>query len=73
MAEFLKRLVMHREDAATRLPHLEWADVRTLLYGGVYMYPRDSKMVNGKLRLLYEASPMAMTVTPPSFFARSPR
>lgn len=33
MAEFLKRLVMHREDAATRLPHLEWADVRTLLYG----------------------------------------
>ena len=39
------------------------ADVhRTLLYGGVYMYPRDSKMMNGKLRLLYEAAPMAMIV-----------
>ncbi len=33
MAEFLKRLVMHREDGATRLPNLEWSDVRTLLYG----------------------------------------
>jgi fructose-1,6-bisphosphatase I len=39
------------------------ADVhRTLLYGGVYMYPRDNKMVNGKLRLLYEAAPMAMII-----------
>jgi len=33
LAEFLKRLVMHREDAATRLPGIQWADVRTLLYG----------------------------------------
>jgi len=33
LAEFLKRLVMHREDAATRLPGLQWGDVRTLLYG----------------------------------------
>lgn len=33
MAEFLKRLVMHREDGATRVPHLEWSDVRTMLYG----------------------------------------
>lgn len=33
MAEFLKRLVMHREDASTRLPNLEWADARTLFYG----------------------------------------
>lgn len=39
------------------------ADVhRTLLYGGVYMYPRDSKMKQGKLRLLYEASPLAMII-----------
>ena len=39
------------------------ADVhRTLLYGGVYMYPGDSKMKRGKLRLLYEASPLAMIV-----------
>lgn len=33
LAEFLKRLVMHREDAATRLPGLQWADVQTLFYG----------------------------------------
>lgn len=31
------------------------ADVhRTLLYGGVFMYPADSKAKSGKLRLLYE-------------------
>lgn len=31
------------------------ADVhRTLLYGGVFMYPADSKSKSGKLRLLYE-------------------
>ena len=33
LAEFLKRLVMHREDATTRLPGMQWADVATLLYG----------------------------------------
>jgi len=33
---------------------------RTLLYGGIFAYPADSKSKNGKLRLLYEASPMAM-------------
>jgi fructose-1,6-bisphosphatase I len=39
------------------------ADVhRTLLYGGIFMYPADAKSPQGKLRLLYEASPMAMIV-----------
>jgi hypothetical protein len=33
LAEFLKRLVMHREDAATRLPGIQWADLKTLFYG----------------------------------------
>lgn len=33
---------------------------RTLLKGGVFAYPADTKNVNGKLRLLYEAAPMAM-------------
>lgn len=32
---------------------------RTLLYGGVFLYPGDRKAPNGKLRLLYEASPLA--------------
>ncbi|THH10208.1 hypothetical protein EW145_g1490 [Phellinidium pouzarii] len=36
------------------------ADVhRTLLYGGIFGYPDDRKSKNGKLRLLYEAFPMA--------------
>jgi len=36
------------------------ADVhRTLLYGGIFGYPNDKKSKNGKLRLLYEAFPMA--------------
>ncbi|XP_024356399.1 fructose-1,6-bisphosphatase, chloroplastic [Physcomitrium patens] len=32
---------------------------RTMLYGGIYGYPRDSKSKNGKLRLLYECAPMS--------------
>ncbi|HLU24893.1 MAG TPA: class 1 fructose-bisphosphatase [Longimicrobiales bacterium] len=32
---------------------------RTLLYGGLFMYPADRKSPNGKLRLLYEAAPLA--------------
>ncbi len=32
---------------------------RTLLYGGLFMYPADTRHTNGKLRLLYEASPLA--------------
>jgi len=33
---------------------------RTLMKGGIFMYPRDSASPEGKLRLLYEASPLAM-------------
>lgn len=32
---------------------------RTFLYGGIYAYPEDKKNPKGKLRLLYEAFPMA--------------
>ena len=35
---------------------------RTLLYGGVFAYPADAKNKSGKLRLLYEAAPMAFLV-----------
>ncbi|KAL5223382.1 hypothetical protein ABZP36_028095 [Zizania latifolia] len=36
------------------------ADVhRTLLYGGVFLYPADKKSPNGKLRVLYEVFPMS--------------
>jgi fructose-1,6-bisphosphatase I len=37
------------------------ADVhRTLLKGGIFMYPADARSPKGKLRLLYEAAPLAM-------------
>ena len=32
---------------------------RTLLRGGIFVYPPDVKNKKGKLRLLYEAAPMA--------------
>ena len=32
---------------------------RTLLKGGIFVYPADTKSPKGKLRLLYEANPMA--------------
>ncbi len=32
---------------------------RTLLKGGIFVYPADNKSKSGKLRLLYEANPMA--------------
>ena len=38
---------------------------RNLLYGGVFLYPagtKDPKKPHGKLRLLYEANPLAYVV-----------
>ncbi len=57
------------EDKATGRPYsLRYigslvADVhRTLLYGGIYFYPPDSRNPNGKLRLMYENNPLAFIV-----------
>ncbi len=33
---------------------------RNLLYGGIFLYPADHKNKQGKLRLLYEAAPLAL-------------
>ncbi len=33
---------------------------RTLLQGGIFMYPPESKAPRGKLRILYEAAPLAL-------------
>lgn len=39
------------------------ADIhRTLHYGGIFMYPSDATMPQGKLRLLYEVNPMAFII-----------
>lgn len=39
------------------------ADVhRTLLYGGIFMYPGDKRNEKGKLRLVYECNPMSFII-----------
>jgi fructose-1,6-bisphosphatase I len=39
------------------------ADIhRNLMSGGVFLYPADAKTPHGKLRLLYEAAPLAFVV-----------
>ncbi len=35
---------------------------RNLLYGGIFLYPGDKKNPEGKLRLMYEANPLAWIV-----------
>jgi fructose-1,6-bisphosphatase I len=35
---------------------------RTLMKGGIFMYPPDTRSPDGKLRLLYEAAPMSFIV-----------
>jgi fructose-1,6-bisphosphatase I len=39
------------------------ADIhRTLIYGGIFLYPGDRRSPNGKLRLGYEVNPLAMLI-----------
>ena len=35
---------------------------RNLIYGGIFLYPSDSTTPGGKLRLLFEAQPLAMII-----------
>lgn len=35
---------------------------RTLVYGGVFLYPPDTRKPGGKLRLIYECNPLAMVI-----------
>jgi fructose-1,6-bisphosphatase I len=60
---------LHEDDQASRRPYsLRYigsmvADIhRTLLYGGIFMYPADKKNPHGKLRLMYEANPMSFII-----------
>jgi fructose-1,6-bisphosphatase I len=39
------------------------ADIhRMLIYGGIYLYPPDTTKPGGKIRLVYEANPLAMII-----------
>jgi fructose-1,6-bisphosphatase I len=60
---------LQEEDKATDRPYSSRyigsmvADIhRNLLYGGIFMYPADSRHQKGKLRLMYECNPMAFIV-----------
>jgi len=60
---------LQEEDHATSRPYSGRyigsmvADVhRTMFYGGIYMYPGDDRLPDGKLRLMYECNPMAFII-----------
>jgi fructose-1,6-bisphosphatase I len=67
----LKRYIkwLQEEDEPSERPYTSRyigsmvADIhRNMLYGGIFMYPADSRNPNGKLRLMYECNPMAFIV-----------
>jgi len=62
----LQRFIDHyktREKASSRYIGSLVADFhRNLLKGGVFLYPADAKAPQGKLRLMYEANPLAFIV-----------
>ncbi len=69
--ENMKKFInyLKAEDKATGRPYkLRYVGTlvadfhRTLLYGGIFMYPGDAKNPEGKLRLIYEAAPLAYVV-----------
>jgi len=60
---------LQEEDVTTERPYSSRyvgsmvADIhRSLLYGGIFMYPADSRSSQGKLRLMYECNPMAYII-----------
>ena len=58
--DFVGELKSKRNRYSLRYVGTMVADMhRTLLRGGIFMYPGDELSPNGKLRLVYEASPFA--------------
>jgi fructose-1,6-bisphosphatase I len=65
MSEQLKRFIEKRKDEGKSLRFVGSmvADIhRTLLKGGIFIYPRLKKHPKGKLRLLYECNPMGFII-----------
>jgi fructose-1,6-bisphosphatase I len=61
IAKFVNR--MKQTDIKARYIGSLVADIhRTLLKGGIFLYPADKQNPDGKLRLMFEANPMAMIV-----------
>src|SRR3972149_1846496 len=60
---------LQEEDKATDRPYssryigsMVADNHRNLLYGGIFMYPADSRNSKGKLRLMYECNPFAFII-----------
>ncbi|KAE8633239.1 hypothetical protein XENTR_v10001823 [Xenopus tropicalis] len=66
MTEYLKNKKFPQDGSApysSRYVGSMVADVhRTLVYGGIFMYPANEKSPKGKLRLLYECNPMSFII-----------
>lgn len=69
--EGLKKYIKYcqQEDEATNRPYKARyigsmvADVhRTLVKGGIFIYPQSNKYPNGKLRLMYECNPLSFVI-----------
>ncbi len=59
-SRYIARLKANEKDCSARYVGSLVADFhRNLLKGGIFLYPADKKSTNGKLRLLYEANPLA--------------
>ncbi len=65
---YIEECLKGKEGARGKDFNMRWvasmvADVfRVLCRGGIFMYPRDAKNKEGRLRLMYEANPMAFIV-----------
>lgn len=65
--DYLTRIIGRNDDAKRRVTGRHIGSLvadfhRNLIYGGVFLYPADERAPKGKLRLLYEANPLAMIV-----------
>jgi len=63
--DFVGRLLDRNDDEKRRISCRHIGSLvadfhRNLIYGGVFLYPLDRRSPKGKLRLLYEAAPLAM-------------
>ena len=58
VSDYIKKMILHKK--TQRWVGSLVADAhRVIMSGGVFIYPSDNKNKNGKIRLLYEAYPMA--------------
>ena len=59
---YLDRIKQRRGTSARYVGSMVGDIHRSLLYGGIFLYPADHKSPHGKLRLLYECNPIAFIV-----------